>query len=220
MSAFRIVTVATDGYMQHVAPHFMPSWDKAGACAIDVLPMPSDASRTTGNHDDTALARRVRVICDYLMQHAGERVVCLDLDCFVVRPLGDGFTGKPFGVTRWPDLNMGVVFFDLPAHPVAYWGEFCRQWIAEAVRIASYSVIPDQEALQSVLIRHYEQDVEKLDWRAWNFCCGRSRIVDELPAHTKTVRVVHLKVGKDMASGETIRMLGDIAAIINAGACQ
>lgn len=144
---------------------------------------------------------------------AGKRIVSLDLDCFVLGDLADGFDGvHPIGVARWPEPNMGVLFLDgtVPFDWEAFfcpliaritarcrnprtWGDG-KQWRSEEAWQPKYQKgrFGDQYPWHDALKR-IEPQVRKLDMNIWNFCYQPEDWDTQLTLCRDVVRIVHVK---------------------------
>lgn len=215
--SFTIVAAVTPNYAETLRFCF-PSWVKnSGASKIIVERIDApDGPRETAWYDNTAL--RCEAMCRNVVTaiQAGERVLALDVDCVVLKDLSGGFSdAHPISVARWPDINMGVLFFN-PLVDFQF-GHFLRR-VADLIkancqkhrgtlRPAGGCQLADQEVWRSMLW-NMEERVHKLDACEWNFCPLPGKWASGWDAHKDRVRIVHLKgQGQPERQAEPKRLL-------------
>jgi len=144
---------------------------------------------------------------------SGKRIVSLDLDCFVLDRLDEGFDGvHPIAVARWPQPNMGVLFLDgmvdfdwraffapLIARITARcrnprtWGDGTqwqpdKVWADKRQKGRFGDQYPWHDALKAI-----EPQVRKLDMNVWNFCYQPENWQAMLLRHQENVKIIHVK---------------------------
>lgn len=195
---FRLFTYATPDYREICEPVFVPSWYKlSGAKAIDIVPV--EGPTPTAVH-----LQKPVVIGKYLQEHYGERCLYMDIDAFTVRAVGGGFTDRPIGVARWPNINAGVLFFNTALCGRNYWTTFCDRWAKMTASMHKDGTAPhnDQDALRVLLSQQeYINDCKYMDYEIWNYCPDCKHFLNMFPGVKDRVRIVHLKVCRDIASG-------------------
>ena len=200
--SFTIVAACTPNYAEMLR-YTMPSWFKnSGATKIVVerLDM-ATGPRKTAWYDNVAarcwaMMRNLRDALD-----RGERVVALDVDCVVLGDLSDGFSGKhSVGVARWPNVNMGVLFWK-PGYPFLYntWLSMVTTRIEKNCKIARGKLrksggcyLADQSVWEEELHK-IEDRVNKLDANVWNFCPLPEVWESEWAKRKDAIKIVHLK---------------------------
>lgn len=173
---------------------FVPSWYRnSGASFINLKTI--DGGTWYEN-----IIRRNEHIRDSILG-TGKRIVSLDLDCFVLADLSEGFDGvHPFGVARWPEPNMGVLFLDgtLDFDWAAFFNPLiekitlrCRNprtWGNRHHKGRFGDQYPWHAALQQI-----PDKVRKLDMNIWNFCYQPENWDAQLQKHKDKVRIIHVK---------------------------
>ena len=200
--SFRIACAASYSY-RPVVELTMPSWQaNAKADRIDVAyyPDPPRARATSPEGINrrwlTNAVQRVRLYRELVQEavRSRHRLLLLDADCYVLKPLMRGFDGgKPVAIARWPNPNIGVIFLDCALD----WPflDLFDDWLAAIAGIEEMdaAAAPDQAAFNT-LLREHEDRVSKLDNRVWNFPYGSATTADELTQYRDKMRILHLRI--------------------------
>lgn len=173
---------------------FVPSWQRnSGAARITI-------HRIAGQSWYENIILRNQVIRDVITANR-KRLLFLDIDCFILRNVSDGFDGRhPIAVARWRQPNMGVLFLD---GTLSFdWAGFFAPLILRIVRrcrnprtwgdLSRKGRFGDQYPWHDAL-RRVEPAVRKLDMNQWNFCHQPEDWARELSLHKHEVRIVHVK---------------------------
>lgn len=127
-------------------------------------------------------------------------MILMDADCLVLKDLTGGFCDdRPLSVTRWPTINMGVLFLnttiDWPF--IEFIDEFaeraeahCR---AQAKEGHYHSKGGDQDVMWQMMT-DLDDDVCKLSWRIWNYMFGVRTTQEQLDQYADAMRVLHIKI--------------------------
>jgi len=200
--SFTIIAACTPNYSE-MARLCVPSWVRnSGASKIIIERIEgTEGPRHTSWYDN--VSRRCEAMCRNVVTalQAGERVLALDMDCIVLQDLSDGFNnGFPISIARWPDVNMGVMFFN-PLVDFQF-GHLLRRVTNDikvncdlfrgTLRPAGGCWLADQEIWQKTLAA-MEDQVYKLDAAVWNFCPHLKDWETQWRKHKDTVKIVHLK---------------------------
>jgi len=170
---------------------FVPTW-RANAGADDIVLHEINEGSWTAN-----IKARNEKLIEELIARPGQRVLSLDIDCLVLRNLEDGFSPQhSISVSRWPDIQMGVAFFNQEY-------EFSVPWLQETLRmIRALPAVRKKEERN----RQYDQPVwsaqvlplkEKVfrlgDWE-WNYHFKeRHQYQRDWPILRDVTKIIHLK---------------------------
>jgi hypothetical protein len=210
---FTIVAAYTPSYVETLR-YCLPSWRNSGASKIVLEQLPDiTGPKETAWYDGTAARCEAHYRNITAALDRGERVLALDVDCVVLKDLSSGFSADhPISVARWPDFNMGVMFFN-PSSPLRHpafdhlpppidWLEWVRsvtdrirdncQRYKGTLRPAGGCWLADQMAWQSE-VQEIQSSVNKLDADVWNFCPHLNDWEREWERVKDRVKIVHLK---------------------------
>ena len=188
---FTIITTLSPEF-ERAKRDFIPTWH-ANSGADEIVVHPIDEGSWVRN-----IVRRSEIFRDELLERLprGENVLVLDADCIVLRDLGEGFSDEHIiSVARWPNVNMGVVFFNL-AIPFK-WEHWLNDTV-EKIRIeAAGSRKATHECDQAVWRPRLHAMPDKIfklpewEWNYNNFDLPQWHY--ELPDLRDIVRVLHIK---------------------------
>ncbi len=191
---FTIITTVSPEFAR-AQRDFIPTWHaNSGADSIVVHKIDEDSWHQN-------ILRRAEIFCDELITRIrhGERVLLLDADCIVLRDLSEGFSdAHPISVARWPQVNMGVAFFNLSRHPwPTPWKVFLRDIVKEIAAKVAGGHTPQHECDQVIWrprLHQMEGHVYKLAEWEWNYnCFDLPQWERELPTLKEITRVIHIK---------------------------
>jgi len=183
--SFRILTTMTSDYIEAIRL-FVPSWfANSGASSIRIDRLPD------GEWGDV-LAARLQWMRHVVLTEPPQRTLLLDADCVVVRDLAAGFSPvHPISVTRWGNVNAGVMFFDR-TQPFE-WGLFFERILMRYSQHRKQGHrLAEQMAINETLVS-FEPFVHKLDRDEWNYTRPPERWAEDLAAMRDTMRVIHVK---------------------------
>lgn len=143
---------------------------------------------------------------------SGVSLVSLDVDCFVLGDLGEGFSeSHPFSIARWPDINIGVMFFNTSIRTSSLWCNGLTTFLDSQIEHRCDEFIRrrpkkfrmgDQEVWEEFFHKNVHQ-VCKLDADVWNLCYSLEergeggkkfpRFEQELVKNKDRVKVIHWK---------------------------
>lgn len=189
--SFTIITTLSPEF-ERARTDFIPTWE-ANAGADEIIVHEIDEGTWVGN-----IVKRAEVLVDELLTRLprGEKVLALDADCLVLRDLSGGFSDDHMmSVARWPNVNLGVVFYNLA---VEYkW----RRWLCDTVDLireeGKKDHKPSHELDQAVWrprLHEIDDRIFKLAEHEWNyntFPLDYWKI--ELPQLVDITRVLHIK---------------------------
>lgn len=190
--SFTIISTLSPGFAR-ARRDFIPSWE-ANSGAKEIVIHEIDEGSWVKN-----IVRRAEIIRDELLlrARAGEKVLALDADCLVLRDLSEGFCdGRIISVARWPNVNLGVVFFNLAVE--FKWRRFLCDTV-EMIReeAAREDRKPTHECDQVVWrprLHAMESLIYKLPEWEWNYNNFEfAQWEHELPKIRDLVRVIHIK---------------------------
>lgn len=197
---YDIATACSNDYTE-VLRLCMPSWIRnSGAESITVYPF-SIQEKDPRIRWYLQAARRCQIMASVVCSAAnrGQRLLFLDTDCFVLSPLHNGFSSeKPISIARWPDINMGVLFFNtLIPFP---WMDFFSVLIPRITKRCHWLIdnppkkwVPGDQDVWREQLHTMVEHVDKLDANVWNFCYSAHEWEDRLK-HTKdSIKVLHIK---------------------------
>lgn len=198
---YEITTAVSPDYSR-ILGLCMPSWiSNAGAERIRVWPVGADRCGT--QEEQWYRQAYQRCVC---MQKAvedavasGTRLLALDLDCFVLSDLSGGFSDtKPISVARWPDINMGVLFFNcrLSFPWLAFFEELTdriEKRTEELIAEKPKKFRPADQAVWLEVLHDWEKHVHKLDANVWNFCYSGHEWDEQVARHKAGIKVLHWK---------------------------
>ena len=199
---FIISTTASAGY-RSVLDYCLPSWYKnSGASRIDIhLHDNRRGFGLTWQYLDNIITRCERMR-DAVHDANGRKLLLMDCDCLVLRNLAEGFSNsRPISVAHWPEINMGVLFFNMELN----WpfDEFIDEFVDKATRrcrmlmqvsprkVKQHST--DQVIMIELLLAR-ETAVHKLDGKIWNYRYSVRTTKTELDKYKAEMRVLHLRV--------------------------
>lgn len=191
---FTIITTISPEFTR-AERDFFPTWHaNSGADSIVVHKIDE------GSWHENIL-KRAELFRDELIarKRNGERVLLLDADCIVLRDLSEGFSDEhPISVARWPQVNMGVAFFNLAIQPRPWcWVGFLRNIVKELAAKVASGHTPQHECDQAIWrpwLYRIESHVYKLAEWEWNYNCFDLPQWDrELPKLKEITRVIHIK---------------------------
>ncbi len=188
---FTIITTVSPDF-ERARRQFIPTWE-ANAGADDIVVHEIDEGSWVKN-----IVRRAEIIVAELITRLprGEKVLALDADCIVTRDLSEGFSDDHrISVARWPNVNLGVVFFNLAVEHK--W----RVWLADTLREIQEEGAkerkPTHECDQVVWrprLHSMGDHVHKLAEWEWNYnTFDWTNFRHELPALKTLCRIVHFK---------------------------
>ncbi len=198
--SFTIFTTVSNSY-QEVADFCLPSWFKhSGADQIDVRYYRGSQADTLCSRWFDNLMERCRAMQDAVRQAVRHRrkLLLMDADCLVLKDLAAGFSdNKPFSVTRWRNINMGVMFLNtsLKWPFVAFFDEFVCKALVRCQRMKAernFTDAGDQDIMWKMLWER-EDDVAKLDYKQWNFTYSHRTSDCDLRKHKDRVRILHMR---------------------------
>jgi len=191
---FTIVSTYTDDFASALGL-FVPTWEaNAGATDI-VIHHIEDQGSWAAN-----IIRRNEILHDAILAGVERRepILSLDIDTLVLRDLSGGFSpDHAISVAGWPDVNMGVTFFNTRA--AFPW----RKWMDETRRLVQTKCPQrdpkhvnrrcDTEVWRPRLHQVF-RDVCKLGLWEWNYHCREMHQWErDLPVLRDVCRVLHLK---------------------------
>jgi hypothetical protein len=189
--SFTIITTLSPDYTE-AWRQIMPTWFvNSGASEIVVHRI--DEGGWVAN-----IIRRNEIMRDEILQRmqGKQRVLFIDADCLILRPLGGGFSDTcPMSLARWPEVNMGVFFVNLTV-PFD-WENWMQRIIKLVWKDAQKPHKPTHGYDQFVwqpCVNTIPDQVAKLDEDEWNynnFDVPQWEI--DLPRIKDTVRIWHLK---------------------------
>ena len=178
---------------------FVPTWlTNSGASEIVIHDI--DAGTWMEN-----IVARNQIIHDEVVARSsrGEKVLSLDIDTLVLRDLSGGFSGDhAFSVARWPEVQMGVTFFNT-ARPFKW-----NRWMGDTLRMIQKECVyrgpktrnPQYENRQcdqkvwKPRLWSTPDEVCKLGEWEWNYNAKESHQWErDLPTLKDITRVLHLK---------------------------
>jgi hypothetical protein len=191
---FTIITTISPEFTR-AERDFFPTWHaNSGAESIVVHKI----DEGSWHHN---ILRRAEIFRDELINRKrnGERVLLLDADCIVLGDLSGGFSDDhPISVARWPQVNMGVAFFNLARQPLPWaWAGFLRNIVKDIAAKVAVGHTPRHECDQVVwrpALHQIESQVFKLAEWEWNY--NNFEIEQwkrELPVLKDITRVLHIK---------------------------
>jgi hypothetical protein len=189
---FVIVTTISPEF-ERAEKEFLPTWH-ANSGADDIVVHRIDEGTWAKN-----ICRRAEIVRKELMERlpCGEKVLALDADCLVLKDLSGGFSDRHImSVARWPNVNMGVLFFNLG---ISWkWHDWLRDTVALIRQEASRpGRKPTHECDQVVWRPRLQAMPDKImqlaewEWNYNNFELAQWR--RELPGLRDIVRVLHIK---------------------------
>ncbi len=191
--SFTILTAISPSYAS-TFKRFLPTWAaNSGADAIDVRIL-------KGTGWSECIVERAEIIACTLetAERNAECVVWLDADIYVTRSLAGGFDrNSPIGITRWPNINAGVIFFDTYWEPRKGWKRFLLSLFDDIEHFCKRN--PDGsrgESDQKIWFEHLceiEDQVHKLDSDEWNYTGLPENWATDLPRIKDTVRALHTR---------------------------
>ncbi len=191
---FTIITTISPKFAR-AERDFFPTWyANSGADSIVVHKIDEGSWRQN-------ILKRAEIFCEELLARKRnlERVLLLDADCIVLRDLSEGFSdGHPISVARWPQVNMGVAFFNLARHPWPLpWRGLLRGIVKEITAEVAGGHNPRHECDQAIWrprLHQMEGQVFKLAEWEWNYnCFDLPQWKRELPKLREITRVLHIK---------------------------
>jgi len=189
--SFAIISTASPEYHSAIE-RFVPTWHaNSGAEQINVY-------RLDGRTWADCILQRNEILHEQLSRRIGQRVLCLDIDCLVLRDLSGGFSSDhAFSVARWPHVQMGVLFVNMTRE--FPWQDWLDETLAEVKR-----AYLDRDA------RHVNRQCDTLAWQPrlhaihrevcqlgeweWNYSCKEVyQWQRDLPPLQSVTRILHLK---------------------------
>lgn len=190
---FSIITTLSPDFTRRAEEVFFPTWH-ANSGADEIVIHKIDEGSWVAN-----IAKRAEILRDELLARLprGEHVLALDADCLVLLALGGGFSDDHIvSVARWPNVNLGVVFFNLGV-PFKW-----ERWLNDIVReIQDEAGRPDRKATHECdqvvwrprLQAMSDRVLQLSEWE-WNYnCFDLPQWRRELPGIKSVVRVIHIK---------------------------
>lgn len=188
---FSIITTLSPEFAR-ARRDFIPTWE-ANAGADDIVVHEIDEGTWVGN-----IVKRAEIIVAELLKRLprGEKVLALDADCLVLRDLAGGFSEHHImSLARWPQVNMGVVFFNLAVD--FKWGRWLGDTLEEIKEEATRERKATHECDQVVWrprLHAIEEKIYKLSEWEWNYnTFDYNYWRHELPKIKDIVRVLHIK---------------------------
>lgn len=203
--SFKIVSCVSPDFFDAI-PLFTPSWHaNSGASSIEIHLI--DGGSWYENIILRNQVMRDEVLKQNKDQEGVELLVFLDIDCFVVSPLG-GMSGTqdqsyPISVARWPEPNMGAVYVRPFAYDRDRWVDLFHEVTSKVQKRCRDKSIQgtskqkgrfgDQYIWWDIL-KGLEREgmLGKLDM-TYNFCYQPEQWKRKLEEFHKRVRVIHLK---------------------------
>lgn len=189
--SFTIITTLSPEF-ERARRDFIPTWE-ANAGADQIIVHEIDEGSWVGN-----IVKRAEIIVDELLAHLplGGKILALDADCLVLRDLSGGFSDNHMmSVARWPNVNLGVVFFNLE-----YDYKWVR-WLRDTVHLIRAEGMKPRKATHECdqvvwrpRLHAIEDRIFKLAEHEWNyntFPLDYWKI--ELPQLVDITRVLHIK---------------------------
>lgn len=191
---FTIITTISPEFTR-AERDFFPTWH-ANSGADSIVVHKIDEGSWHRN-----ILRRAELFRDELIarKRNRERVLLLDADCIVLRNLSEGFSDDhAISVARWPQVNMGVAFFNLAIQPRPWpWTGFLRNIVKEIAAKVAGGHTPQHECDQVIwrpALHQIESHVLKLAEWEWNYnCFDLPQWERELPKLKEITRVIHIK---------------------------
>ena len=199
---FIISTTASASY-RSVLDYCLPSWyQNSGASRIDIHLHNNEKGLSLTQQYLANIITRCERMRDAVHSANGRKLLLMDCDCLVLRNLAEGFSdSKPISVAHWPEINMGVLFFNMELD----WpfDEFIDEFADKATRrcrmlmrmspceVKRHST--DQVIMAELLLAR-DTAVHKLDGKVWNFRYSVRTTKAELDEHKAEMRVLHLRV--------------------------
>lgn len=203
--SYTIITTLSPEF-ERARRDFIPTWE-ANAGADEIIVHEIDEGSWVKN-----IVKRAEVLVDELLTRLprGEKVLALDADCLVLRDLSGGFSDNHMmSVARWPNVNLGVVFFNLA---VDYkWERWLRDTV-DLIREEGEKPRKDtHECDQCVWRPRLHEIAERIyqlaewEWNYNTFPLDHWQI--ELPALVDITRVLHVKGHGDWTFADLDRKL-------------
>lgn len=172
----------------------VPSWRRnSGAESVEVLSYVDPTHSEPREQWQNTLIIRARAWVDAVRRAVDTEVpvILMDVDCLVVDSIAGGFNGiHPFGVARWPTINIGVLFVDVRrSFPFENFFEDFAACL-EAVPREQWDITTDQEIMQAMLHVH-EPCVNKLPADKWNLTFGIRDDRQRIQLHPNG-KIIHL----------------------------
>lgn len=185
---------------------FLPTWE-ANAGADEIVVHEIDEGSWVAN-----IVRRAEIIVAELIKRLpnGEQVLALDADCLVTKDLSSGFSNDHrVSVARWPNVNLGVVFFNLAvAHKWQAWLMDTLHAIQEEgtkTRKATHEC--DQVVWRPQLHAMGDHVCKLAEWE-WNYnTFDWDSFRHELPKIRDVCRIIHFKGHGDWEFSQCDRKL-------------
>lgn len=189
---FSIFTAVSPSF-ERAEKELLPTW-YANSGADEIVVRHIDEGSWTAN-----ISRRAVLLREFLMDRLprGGKVLSLDADCLVLRDLSGGFSDDHIiSVARWPNINMGVLFFNLGV-PFK-WHDWLRDTVEQIIEEAAKpGRKPAHECDQVVWrprLHAMEPKIRKLAEWEWNYNnFDLEQWQNELPGLRDVVRVLHWK---------------------------
>lgn len=210
---FDIVTTVSPDFREMFDAIFRPTWENAGAAEvivheIDEGSWPGNIKRRAEVLRDEALSRlpHLAIQSDKTIKTVEPtkppRWIALDADCMVLRDLSGAFAdNRMLSVARWPNVNMGVVAYNMPAATKRTWEWLLDGVVRDVTRHATRRMERDpnpmlecDQAVWRPRLHGMEQHIHKLPewiWNYSNFDLPQWRL--ELPDLQPLLRVLHIK---------------------------
>ena len=200
---FTIGTAVSFGY-RPVLDFCLPSWVRnSGADRIEVK-IYRDAA---GDHFSQRYLRNLITRCELFRDFIRDAIarktqlLLLDADCVILQDVAAGFSStKPLAVTRWPNINMGVLFLNttLPWPFIEFFDTFIEQATKRCEHAAEQGPVAylhdsDQPAMIDMIGKH-DLDVEKLPSKIWNFIYSNAWTEKKLAEYRETIKILHLRI--------------------------
>ena len=189
--SFTIITTLSPEF-ERAHRDFIPTW-YANSGADQIVVHPIDEGSWVGN-----IVKRAEILNIELIARLprGEKVLALDADCLVLKNLEAGFLDDHImSVARWPNVNMGVVFFNLGVK--FKW----VRWLLDTLAMIKEEAKKDRKASHECdqviwrpRLHAHAQLIYKLpewEWNYNNFELHQWR--HELPAIRDVAKVIHIK---------------------------
>ena len=192
--SYTILTAVSPDYAD-MARVFMHTWIRnSGASEIDIRLL-------SGESWSANIVERMVHIRNAVLQAAATRrlIAWLDADIYIVKPMGGGFSPEhPISITRWPNINAGVIFFNTMIE--FDWSSFLDPLLDE---ITERCRMVDGErgySDQKIWFKHLaaiEDRVCKLDSDEWNYTGLWENWGDDLARIGGIVRALHTRGNGD-----------------------
>ncbi len=204
---FTIGTALSFGY-RPVLDFCLPSWVRnSGADRIEIKMYSEPEAEHFSQRYLKNLITRCELFRGFIRDAIARKtkLLLLDADCLVLQDVSGGFSPtKPFALTRWPNINMGVMFLntELPWPFVEFFDTFIERATKRCEHAAergpnAFLSDNDQPVMIDMLSKH-DSDVEKLPAKTWNFTYSDPWTKERLAKYRDTIKILHLRIATSL----------------------